>query len=93
MDRAKAIGKVRKLRALAADRAATGPERELARERAGQLMAKHALAETDVAPSVVRRPARPAPAPFGFGNLVIVNTSTTTGGFPGNVTHVRVVFR
>lgn len=50
MTRADAVERVRKLRALAADRAATPAESKLAAEKAAMLFRKHGLSELDLNP-------------------------------------------
>lgn len=106
-DREKAAEKVRKLRALAADAAATVPERELAAKRAADLVEKHSLSAAEVAPDPVRRrppvpqPRQPAGFPFGHpfpnvnGFATGANSFVTVNGTPINLNgaHIHIIFR
>jgi hypothetical protein len=89
-ERAKAIEKVRKLRALA-ERPGTEAEGATARDRADRLMAKHSITEADLAPPRPVQPAPPAawPFPVQWGT---VQTATTGSVFiaTGNVYGFRV---
>lgn len=91
MTRDKAISRVRKLRALAADRAATKHEAALARVRADELIERFELSEAEVAPEPVR--LTPPPAPVSGWWVVVnggANATTTTTGFTFNASmHFR----